>query len=445
MNLKMQELEWIRFRADLFRAVFMVFALRPLVVSFCLLWFSTASVCWGQGVIVSAGGPVHRGMGGASTAAPISALGALYWNPATISGLEKGELEVGLDLLFTKHRVASSFGPFSGSTDAEPGTFPVPNIGWVHHLEDSPITVGFSVNAVAGFKTNLPADPTNPVLMPQPNGLGRVSSEASFIQLAPVLSYAVSDRVSIAAGPVITSGQVSLEPFVFGAANADRTYSSGRATRYHWGGGLQVGTYYIPDPDWRFGASWKSPSWMETFEFYGEDENGAPRQLSASIDLPMTVSLGAAYAGFENWLIALDLRYLDYANADGFGDAAQYEASGRLQGLDWSSVMALAVGVQRSLGERVFVRSGYTYNQNPIKESEAFYNVATPLFYEHMISVGGSYKLNNSLALNIAYSHYVENSRTGPIVLPGTGAVPGSSVTNEMSADFLSFGILMQQ
>ncbi len=51
-----------------------------------LLWIG--EIVSAQGVILSAGGPVHRGMGGASTAAPISAVGANYWNPATISGLE---------------------------------------------------------------------------------------------------------------------------------------------------------------------------------------------------------------------------------------------------------------------------------------------------------------------------------------------------------------------
>lgn len=404
-----------------------------------------SNVCLGQGAIVSAGGPIHRGMGGASTAAPVSALGALYWNPATISGLEHSELEIGLDVLFTNHRLESSVGGLSGSTEADPGTFPVPNFGWVYHLDNPALTFGFGVNAVAGFKTNLPADLTNPILAPQPLGLGRVSSEATFLQLTPVLSLALTDQLSVAAGPVVTSGQVGIEPFVFDSANADATYPSGRATRYHWGGGFQSGIYYIHNDCWRFGASYKSPSWMEEFEFFGEDENGAPRVMNANIDLPMILSVGSSYAGFEDWLFAVDGRFIDYKNADGFGGPAVFDATGALQGLDWSSVFALALGAQRTLGERFVVRTGYTYNQNPVKDSESFFNIASPLIYEHMLSVGGSYRLNDKLALNVGYSHYIENTRTGPIVLPGIGAIPGSSVTNEMSANFLSFGILMQQ
>ncbi len=409
-----------------------------------LLSLVCSTVCVAQGAIVSAGGPVHRGMGGASTAAPLSALGALYWNPATISGLERSELEIGVDVLFTDHQVSSSVGGLSGSTDAAAGTFPVPNFGLVYKPDNSILTFGFGVNAIAGFKTNLPVDPTNPVLAPQPTGLGRISSEATFLNLTPVISVAVSERVSIAVGPVITSGQVGLEPFVFDSANTDGTYSSGRSTRYSWGAGIQTGVYYIANDHWHFGASYKSPSWMDEFDFYGQDENGLPRVMHADIDLPMIVSLGIAYAGFEDWVFALDGRFIDYANADGFGDPNTFDSTGRLQGLGWNSVFALALGAQRALGERVFVRGGYTYNENPIANNDSFFNMASPLIYEHMLSAGASYKLNEKLSLNVGYSHYFESSRTGPIVIPGFGAVPGSSVTNNLTADFLSFGVLMQ-
>ncbi len=167
--------------------------------------------------------------------------------------------------------------------------------------------------------------------------------------------------------------------------------------------------------------------------------------MNANIDLPMIVSLGTAYSGFENWLFAVDGRYIDYKHADGFGDRATFDATGSLNGLDWSSVFALAMGAQRALGDRVFLRGGYTYNQNPIQDGESFFNVASPLIYQHMLSVGGSYKLNDKLAVNVGYSHYLDNSVSGPIVFPGIGAIPGSSVTNEMTANFLSFGILLQQ
>ncbi len=399
-----------------------------------------AAECHAQGAILSAGGPIHRGMGGASTAAPSSAIGALYWNPATISGLQQNELEVGLGFLSTEHEVSSTFGPFSGTTSADSGSVPLPNFGWVQHLGDSPWTFGLGVNSVAGFKTNVPSDPTNPVLMPAPLGLGGVSSDACFIQIAPNLSYAVTERLSVAVGPTITTGQIALEPFIVDSANADGTYSAGSASRYQWGGGVQAGVFYQGHEGINLGASIKSPTWMDTFELHGRDENGFPRTLTADVDLPMILSLGVGVSRYENWLFAADFRYFDYAHTDGFGSSARFQPDGRLEGLDWSSVFASAFGAQRRVGQRLTLRGGYTYNQSPIRDSESFYNLATPLFYQHMLSTGGTYDFCSNIACSIAYSHYFESDVQGPIVSPLAGPLAFSSVTNRVSADALDFG-----
>ncbi len=404
------------------------------------------SIVLAQGAIMSASGPVSRGMGGASTAAPISAIGANYWNPATISGLESNELEFGMDLLFINHTASSTLSGNSGTTEGEAGTFPIPTVGWVYHSENPRVTYGLGVNGIAGFKTNLPVDPTNPILAPVPSGgLGRISSEASFMQICPSIAYLVNDRLSIAAGPVVTTAQVSVTPFILDAANGNGTYSSGSGTQYRWGGGAQAGIYYVGENCWHAGASLKTPAWMDTFEYYSEDQNGAPRLLEADLDLPLIFSLGLAYSGYEDWVLAMDGRFVDYANADGWGDPAEFDGTGALQGLDYSSVFALSLGAQRRVNDKVYLRAGYTYNQNPIADNESFFNLASPLIYEHMISGGLSYMLNNKLALNVAYSYMFENSRQGPIVLPGVGAVPGSSLTNEVDVHFLSLGIVLRQ
>ncbi|XZE44131.1 OmpP1/FadL family transporter [Pirellulaceae bacterium SH467] len=403
-----------------------------------------SQLSFGQGAILSAAGPVHRSMGGASTAAPISAISAIYWNPASISGMANGELEVGLDLLSIEHEVQSTFGPFSGQTEGDAGTFPIPNFGWVHRNGDSPITIGLGVNSIAGFKTTLPIDPTNPVLSPQPLGLGAVSSEASFLQISPVVSYAINEQFCIAAGPNLALGQLGVEPFVFTSANSDGSYPSGRASHYQFGCGVQTGVYYIGDRGWNLGASIKSPTWMDQFEFAGQDQNGMPRNFTAHVDLPMILSIGTAYTGLENWVFALDGRFIDYANADGLGDAAQFRPDGSLPGLGWRSVFATAFGIQRRFSDRFTIRTGYSYNQSPIQSSNNSVNIPAPLLYEHIYSVGGSYSVCQHVSLNVAYSHYFEAEEQGSIVSPVFGAIPGTSVTNRVSADLLSFGISMR-
>ncbi len=409
-----------------------------------LLLLANPNVAWGQGAILQAAGPVNRSMGGAAVAAPLDAIGAIYWNPATISGLSHSETAFALDLLFANHTVSSTLGPFSGSTEAETGAFPIPNFGLVEKTQNDSITVGLGVNSVAGFGTNLPSDSSNPILAPPPLGLGQVNSNALFLQLSPVVSIAATENLSVGFGPTITAGRLTLEPFVLNAANADGSYPTGQGTRYHWGGGFQAGTYYIYDEQWRLGASFKSPTWMETFQFNGLNELGLPRRLSLDLDLPMIVSVGASYQANAKTLVALDIRYFDYAHTDGLGDRAIFDASGALGGLDFSSIFAAALGAQRVITESLTVRGGYTYNQNPIKNSEAFFNIASPVICEHMFSTGATYNFTEHFSASVAYSYYLENKRTGQIVLPGIGAVPGSIFVNEVDVHLFDFGLAVR-
>src|SRR3954469_22056212 len=88
------------------------------------------------GVYLNGAGAASRSMGGASTAAPLSAAGALYWNPASLSGLDRSELEIAPELLFvvrpaTSTFQSSAFGAgippvtLSGSTDSNTGAYPL--------------------------------------------------------------------------------------------------------------------------------------------------------------------------------------------------------------------------------------------------------------------------------------------------------------------------------
>jgi long-chain fatty acid transport protein len=46
--------------------------------------------------------------------------------------------------------------------------------------------------------------------------------------------------------------------------------------------------------------------------------------------------------------------------------------------------------------------------------------------------------------VSLAYLHAFENSATGPWHAPGIGALPGTSVTNRISADALTAGLTVK-
>ncbi len=405
----------------------------------------------GQGIALPAAGPVNQSMGGASTAAPIDAMGALYWNPATISALQCSEMGFGLGLMLPTTHLASSVSGFApvtlqGSNRSNAGVTPIPDFALVERIDDSDWSYGVGIFAIGGFSTNYPASTTNPVLMPPPPvglGLGHIYAQLQILQVVPTLSCQLTDNLSVGVSPMIDLAELALDPAVFAPpddANGDGfpSYPSATATSYTWGIGAQVGVFY-KGPAWNMGFSLKSPQWFDDFRANSSNEIGQQRTIRSEFDFPMIASWGLAYTAIERWLFATDLRYYDYRNTDGFRTAA-FNPDGSVTGLGWKSVFGLATGVQWQATDCLFLRMGYSFNQNTISNDVAFFNVASPLIYQHILSIGASRKFGHSCLFSVSYSHVFENSVTGQIETP-LGAIPGSSVTDKTSADLLFTGV----
>lgn len=354
-------------------------------------------------------------MGGAGTAAPLDAIGALHWNPGSISGLQDSELSFGVELINVDIDLTTTIGGVSVPTEGDGGFTPVPTIGWVHKIDDTPWTIGLGVNAVAGFKNNMPANPLSPFLAGQP-----AYADAEFLQLVPTLSYAISDRLSIGVAPTVTLGKLTFNPI--GPSILTPAFTPGSGNRVHWGGGFQIGAYYIANDAWHFGLTYKSRQWMETFHF--NTPNGT---FLFDLDYPMILSLGTAFTGFENWTIATDFRYFDYGNTDGFDT------------FGFSSVFAFAIGAQYRVNDRLHLRMGYNYNANPLHSDDAFANLITPLIQEQNFTCGGSWRLACNVDLNAAYVYLAKNNLTGPLPTPTFG--PNDTVRHDIVGHSAILGV----
>ncbi|MEX0793666.1 MAG: outer membrane protein transport protein [Pirellulaceae bacterium] len=368
-----------------------------------------------QGITVTGVGPINRSMGGAGTAAPLDAIGAVHWNPASISALPQSEVSFGMEGLLADVDLTSDIGGVSSTTSGEAGVAMIPSVGWVDHIEGTPFTVGLGMYGIGGFRNNLPRDAGNPLLTDGP-----LYADAEIMQVAPTLSYTISDRWSVGISPTISVARMTFDPLGPSAITPDATPGSGN--RVHWGGGVQAGVYYAHPSCWRAGFSIKSPQWFEDFRFF--TPSGVVR---FDLDYPMILSGGLAYYGLERWVFAADLRYFDYANTSGF------------QEMGWRSVFAGAVGVQYQLNDWWQLRAGYNCNQNPIQSDAALTNISTPLIQDQNFALGTSCRLTESVDLTLAYVYLVENSVTGSLPSPPFGA--GDSLTHEISAHSLAAGI----
>ncbi|HWA99108.1 MAG TPA: outer membrane protein transport protein [Pirellulales bacterium] len=411
-----------------------------------------------QGVFLTSIGPINQSMGGAATAAPLDSAGALNWNPAAISGLRNSEMEFGIGLVLPSATLSSSIsanalGPgfppvtLSGSGRSDSGAMPVPTIAIAHHVRDSQWTLGLGVYGIGGFSANYPASTTNPILTPQAPfglGLGRIYSQAQIYQIVPTASYAITEKLSIGFAPTIDMAQIIADPLFLAAPNnangdAFATYGPGDGTRVSWGAGFQVGVYYITNNFWHFGASYKSQQWFEPFHYNSQDELGRPTVAKINFNLPSITSFGAAYTGINRWLFATDVRYYNYAGAVGFNQSG-FNADNSVAGLGWRSVWSVSTGAQFDATQRLALRMGYTYGQNPVPSSMSMYNVASALIIQNWLSIGGSYRLANNVSANFAWTHGFQNQITGPYQSV-IGPVPGTSITSTVASEILNAGL----
>jgi long-chain fatty acid transport protein len=369
-----------------------------------------------QGLHVSGVGPINRSMGGAGTAAPLDAIGALNWNPGSISALSSSQLAFGLELIDVDIELTSNLGP---GTSGDAGLVPIPSIGWAHHIKDSPLTIGVGVYGIGGFKNNQPSG--NAILRGEP-----LFAKADFLQVAPTASIILSDTISVGIAPTVTIGELGLDPL--GPSVITPAVTSGQGNRTHWGGGFQAGVYYSGRNNVQMGFTFKSPQWMEQFQFYTSPTAVPGGVTTFDLDLPMILSLGVGYTGICDWTFAGDFRYFAYGDTDGFRE------------LGWENIFAAAFGAQRRVTDSLSVRLGVNFNEAPINSNVVALNAADPLIQRYNVSAGGTYRFTDNVDLNLAYVYLGRTSVTGPIPL----APPGATLTNEISAHSAIFGITVR-
>jgi long-chain fatty acid transport protein len=400
-------------------------------------------------------------MGGAATAAPIDAAGSLFWNPAAITGLDHSEMGFGLEVLIprttiTSQVAANTFGPglpprgAEGTTGGNNGVFVLPSFGLVCTPDGSPISYGFGVFALGGFGVNYPVSKTNPLLNPRfPNGfgLGPLYSQYQALQLAPTIALALSDEWSIGFQPNLDLAGLAFDPAVFSApalvtnplGMMGPVYGDATHTRSRVGGGFQLGTYYAPiESNWSFGASFKSPQWFENFTYPTVNLQGQATRSKINFDFPFIASVGTAYRGLDRLLVALDLRYVGYRETNGYRHTG-FDSDGALRGLGFQDILALSLGVQYQWTDALTVRSGYSWNMNPIGNAVTSYNVASPLNVQNTLALGLSYDVTTALKLSATYGHGFQNTNHGPIIEP-TGPLHHSDVRIASTADLITIG-----
>jgi len=427
-----------------------------LLLATALSLFCTPALFATDGHFLHGAGPVNEAMGGADTGICLDATGSIAWNPACTVRFSGRRFEFH-GTIFTPWRSLSStvdanaFGAgmpgatLSGTTVSHRDMSLMPGFAFVYHRLGSATAYHAAMLAVSGFGVdyNANTDFSNPILTPQaPNGFGfgHIRSNYMLVTVPVGFSRQLTERLSAGASvvPALSMLQVIPAPFAAPVTGGSTMpyYLSASNNAPAFGMGVNAGVNYV------FGAvslglSYHSPIWFQKFNWNRKDLGGASHLLNFKMNLPQVVSMGTGVAVTKSTRIAMDARWFDYANTEGFSKSG-YNADGSVAGFGWQNIWAVGGGVQQIVTKSTKLMAGYNYSGNPVPARYTFFNIPAPAIVQHHVS-GGITQTVNNWNVTVTYYHAFQNSITGQWI-SGKGAIPGTSVTSKMSENSVTIG-----
>ena len=400
-------------------------------------------------------GAVNSALGGAAVASNTSLLGSFFVNPAGLASYAGTNIEMGFELMKPDRTVTSSYGTMTGSTTSASEFTPIPAFGFTTQLSDK-VVIGLAGLGIGGFGVNYAADPSNPILMPRPNGFGQVYSNFGLMKIVPAVAWKASDKLRFGVAANIDWASLAVNPMPTAAPAVDpgpdgkpytqddrAYYSSAAAADGAFGFGLQLGLQYQATDAVALGLSYTSTQMFQDFEYTAVYENpnlpsyNTARTFKFRMDAPAIYAAGIAWSPSSKLQTAADVKYYTYKSTKGF-DESGYNTDGSVKGFGWDNIMVVALGAQYATSDKVTLRGGYNYSGNPVPDAMSMYNLPAPAIVQHNISAGLGYKLRPGVEINIAGYVALENSIEGPMMKPT--AIPGTSVKNAMSEKSMLIG-----
>ena len=401
-------------------------------------------------------GSFNMSMGGASTGQPLDISGALQWNPASITVFDETIARFDIGLFFSAPELSSVVPEFdqmgqptgnffSGSTKDDKSASPMPALGFVWSNPDSKHTWGASAFGISGFGVTFPESMTNPITMPQSmGGFGRIQSNYALLQVGITWAYDLGGNFSIGLQPTFNYATLELKPNP--TANPNQAGYPVTENTSATGFGGQIGLYYGQDQGFKFGVSYKSVQSFSDFKFDNTYLDNSTSTNKFNMDYPAIYSVGIGYSR-NDFDVAVDYRLVDYENTDGFAEVGWTQTASVL-GFGWENISIVSAGIQYKGIDNLPLRVGYTYSSNPINEDVAFFNVPATAIIKHAYQFGLSYSLNDNFTLEAVYHHGTSDGETtGPLLnpmfiqnFPPYGAIPGSSVSYDMTTDLIMVG-----
>lgn len=405
----------------------------------------------GNGHLLHGVGAVNSSMGGVATALPVEVIGAIHVNPAVLAKLPGYEVGFGAEVFADQPTATATFrgtpgrpnGSFTTEGDTEPGV--IPAIAVSYRPEGRPWALGFGLLGVAGFRTDWPQDPNNPIFAPQPDGFGAVKTNLAITKIPFALAWEVNPRLALGAALIVYQGGLAISPLPPAPPDCTNpTPGSGRTRDcfyadadnvvHSYALAAQLGLYYELNDAWSLGLAYTSPQDFEDYEWNSQvalpylidnqgnrtfnQDFGRARKVRYALDGPEILSVGVGWRPRPGLKVGFDGRWVGYSSVDGAGGVGGFKPDASLNEIGWDDILVGAIGVEWRSSPSVTLRAGFNYSQTPIREEVVFTSLGTPPTFKDHYAVGLGYQATEKLQVNLGAYYAPEREVTGPLLSP---------------------------
>ena len=362
-------------------------------------------------------------------------------NPAGLSWMGK-RFDAGLTI-FAPDRESEISGNRSGANGQYDGNsrkyFLIPDVGYVHPINEQ-LTAGIAVYGNGGMNTNYK---NNPYAVYDNSGSAGISLTQAFI--SPALSWKYADNQSIALAANILYQRFKAQGFdgdVFGGVSANQAAISNRGNDDSYGVGARIGWAAKPTHQLTVGASYSSKIDASRFKKYEGLFAGR-----GDFDVPESYGVGLNYQLTPALSVATDYLRINYSDVDSVGNGLDQLFSNNLfgtaqgPGFGWEDINVYKVSATYQASEKLTLRAGYSYNDQPVQNDQTFLNILAPGVVQEHLSVGATWKIDDQQKVSLAYTHALEETVKGQNSIPANFG--GGEANLSMSQNILgiSYGL----
>ena len=333
---------------------------------------------------------------------------AIFYNPAGISNLTGTRIQIGSAFLINRSFLdqnAIVFQPPSVS-EMENAYIFSPSVFLTSRLTPR-LTAGIGIYRPFGYSAEWNWNANNPTA-------SRVAQETNLRTLSvnPVVSYQVSDVMSLAAGFRFVSGSFE---FIRDDNTLINTDISGS------GSGFNAGVQFSPVDNITLGFTYKSEVSLSldgnTSEVPGSPGSGLrqPSPVNTELKLPQSIAVGINWITETQVVLEFDAIWFGWSSIDRLDlSPASSSYTNNIIDFQFEDKIQYRIGFEYNAANILTFRTGVLISSSPVKDSAV--HPAFPDTDTEAASLGvGWTNSDGNLTIDFAYMHVFKNEKFGPV------------------------------